>query len=350
MLRKGGTHVFSKIITMEQHILDQERAYPEATGTFTNLLYDIALAAKIISREIRRAGLGNILGEAGTVNVQGEEQMRLDVFANETFIRMNSYTGRVGIMATEELESIVSIVPDNPAMAEGKYVLIFDPVDGSSNIAANVSVGTIFSIYRRKSPLGVPGALEDCLQPGRDIVAAGYVLYGSSTMLVYTAGNGVHGFTLEPSLGEFLLSHPGIRIPARPRYSSANVSYERYWSPGVQRFHRYLHGMEAEKPAAELSARYVGSLVADFHRNLLHGGVFYYPLSYADPTHPHAKLRLLYEGAPLALIATNAGGYASDGTQDILDVIPVGLHQRTALFIGDRMLVQKAEDYIRRYG
>lgn len=341
--------MFSKVITIEQHILEQERAYPEATGAFTNLLYDIALAAKIISREIRRAGLGNILGEAGTVNVQGEEQMRLDVFANETFIRMNSYTGRVGIMATEELESIVSIVPENPTMAEGKYVLIFDPLDGSSNIAANVSVGTIFSIYRRKSPLGAPGTLADCLQPGRDMVAAGYVIYGSSTMLVYTAGAGVHGFTLEPSLGEFLLSHPDIHMPIKPRYSSANVSYERHWSPGAQHYHRYLHGMESEKPPAELSARYVGSLVADFHRNLLQGGVFYYPLSYAQPAAPRAKLRLLYEAAPLALIAANAGGYASDGVQDILDVHPTELHQRTALFIGDRTLVEQSEAYIRRY-
>jgi fructose-1,6-bisphosphatase I len=342
--------VFSKIITMEQHILEQERVYPEATGTFTNLLYDIALAAKIISREIRRAGLGNILGEAGTVNVQGEEQMRLDVFANETFIRMNSYTGRVGVMATEELESIVSIVPDNPAMAGGKYVLIFDPVDGSSNIAANVSVGTIFSIYRRKSPLGAPGTVEDCLQPGRDMAAAGYVLYGSSTMLVYTAGNGVHGFTLEPSLGEFLLSHPAICMPALPRYSSANVSYERLWSPGAQRFHRYLQGMESEKPVVGLSARYVGSLVADFHRNLLNGGIFYYPSSYANPVNPRAKLRLLYEAAPLGYIAHHAGGYASDGTRSILDIVPTELHQRTALFIGDRGLVQKAEGYIHDLG
>ncbi|MBP8864778.1 MAG: class 1 fructose-bisphosphatase [Anaerolineae bacterium] len=342
--------MFSKIITMEQHILEQERIHPEATGAFTNLLYDIALAAKIISREIRRAGLGDIIGKAGTVNVQGEEQMRLDVFANETFIRMNSYTGRVGIMATEELESIVSIVPGNPAMAGGKYVLIFDPVDGSSNIAANVSVGTIFSIYRRKSPLGAPGVVEDCLQPGRDMVAAGYVLYGSSTMLVYTAGHGVHGFTLEPDLGEFLLSHPDIHMPAPPHYSSANIAYERYWSPGVQRFHRYLQGMEPEEPPAELSSRYIGSLVSDFHRNLLHGGVFYYPLSYADPDRPRPKLRLLYEAAPLGVIATNAGGYASDGTQNILDIVPTDLHQRTALFIGDRTLVQKAEEYIRKYG
>lgn len=340
----------SHIITIEQHILEQERAYPDATGTFSNLLYDIALAAKIISREIRRAGLGNILGEAGVINIQGEQQMKMDVFANETFIRMNSYTGRVGIMATEEMESLVNIVPDNPTMAEGKYVLIFDPIDGSSNISANVSVGTIFSVYRRKTPRGVPGTLEDCLQPGRDMVAAGYIIYGSSTMLVYTAGSGVHGFTLEPSLGEFLLSHPHITIPNTPRYSSANVSYERHWSPGVQRYHRYLQSMEEERPVVDLSARYVGSLVADFHRNLLQGGVFYYPLNYADPRHPRAKLRLLYEAGPLALIALKAGGYASDGVQDILDIVPTELHQRTALFVGNRDLVEKAETYIRLYG
>ncbi len=340
----------SHIVTIEQHILEQERAYPEATGVFSNLLYDIALAGKIIAREIRRAGLGDILGEIGVINVQGEKQMKLDVFANETFIRMNSYTGRVGIMATEELEHLMNIVPENPAMAQGKYVLIFDPIDGSSNISSNVSVGTIFSVYRRKTPIGIPGTLEDCLQPGRDMVAAGYIIYGSSTMLVYTAGNGVHGFTLEPSLGEFLLSHPDIRIPEPPRYSSANISYERYWSLGVQHYHHYLHGMETEQPPAPLSARYVGSLVADFHRNLLQGGVFYYPLHHTEERPPQAKLRLLYEAAPLGLIAAAAGGYASDGCQNILDIVPTELHQRTALFIGNTAIVRKAETYIARYG
>lgn len=340
----------SKIVTIEQHILERERMHPEATGMFSNLLYDIALAGKIIAREIRRAGLGNILGEMGVINVQGEKQMKLDVFANEVFIRMNSYTGRVGIMATEEMETMMNIVPENPTMAQGKYVLIFDPIDGSSNIASNVSVGTIFSIYRRKTPIGAPGTLEDCLQPGRDMAAAGYIVYGSSTMLVYTAGRSVHGFTLEPSLGEFLLSHPNIRIPEPARYSSTNVSYERLWSPGVQRYHRYLHGMESEQPPAPLSARYVGSLVADFHRNLLQGGVFYYPTHHREGQSPQAKLRLLYEAAPLGLLAAAAGGYASDGTQNILDVMPTELHQRTALFIGNTELVKQAEAHIARYG
>ncbi len=339
-----------KIVTIEQHILERERLHPEATGTFSNLLYDIALAGKIIAREIRRAGLGNILGEMGVINVQGEKQMKLDVFANEVFIRMNSYTGRVGVMATEEMETLMNIVPENPTMAQGKYVLIFDPIDGSSNIASNVSVGTIFSIYRRKTPIGSPGTLEDCLQPGRDMAAAGYIIYGSSTMMVYTAGRTVHGFTLEPSLGEFLLSHPNIRIPEPPRYGSTNAAYARCWSPGVQRYHRYLHGMETESPAVPLSSRYVGSLVADFHRNLLQGGVFYYPAHHAPGQPPQAKLRLLYEAAPLGLIAAAAGGYASDGTRDILDVVPTELHQRTALFVGNRAMVEKAEAYIARYG
>jgi fructose-1,6-bisphosphatase I len=338
----------SQIVTIEQHILEQERSYPEATGTFSNLLYDIALAGKIVAREIRRAGLANILGDVGVINVQGEKQKKLDVFANDVFIRMNSYTGRVGVMATEEMESLVDIVPENPTMAEGKYVLIFDPIDGSSNIAVNVSVGTIFSIYRRKTPLGAPGTLEDCLQPGREMVAAGYVVYGSSTMMVYTAGHSVHGFTLEPSLGEFLLSHPNIRIPDPPRYASTNVSYERYWSPGVQRYHSYLQGNEEEQPEPSLSSRYVGSLVADFHRNLLQGGVFYYPMQHRPGKPPRAKLRLLYEAAPLGLIAAAAGGYASDGAQDILEVEPTELHQRTSLFIGNEALVRRAEAYIAR--
>ncbi len=341
----------SHLITIERHIIEQERAYPEATGVFSNLLYDIALAAKIISREIQRAGLGDILGESGVINVQGERQMKLDVYANEVLIRMNSYPGRVGIIASEEMERIITANPDGPAsMSQGKYVLIFDPLDGSSNIESNVSVGTIFSIYRRKSQLGTPGTLQDCLQPGHALVAAGYILYGSSTMLVYTTGNGVHGFTLEPSVGEFLLSHPNIMVPETPKYASVNASYENYWSPGAQRFHHYLQGREPTQPRVALSSRYVGSLVADFHRNLLQGGIFYYPLNYQDPANPQAKLRLLYEAAPLAFIIEKAGGYASDGTQNILDVEPTALHQRVPLFIGNEELVRQAEAYIRQYG
>jgi D-fructose 1,6-bisphosphatase (EC 3.1.3.11) len=335
-----------EIITIERHILEQERAYPEATGVFTSLLYDIALAAKIIARETSRAGLVQILGLAGKTNVQGEAQMKLDVFANQTIIRMNSYTGRLAVMASEEEPDIIPIPEGYPT---GRYVLVFDPLDGSSNIDVNASIGTIFGIYRRRTPAG-PGTVEDCLQPGRDLAAAGYIIYGSSTMMVYTTGNGVHGFTLDPGVGEFLLSHPNIRIPAEPKYYSVNQGNEKYWSEGVRRYTHWLQGMDEENPRKPLSGRYIGSLVADFHRNLLEGGVFYYPQDYKDPNKPKGKLRLLYEAAPLAFIAEHAGGYASDGQRPILDIVPEALHQRTALFIGNRDLVEMAERFIARYG
>lgn len=335
-----------EIITIERHILEQERAYPEATGVFTSLLYDIALAAKIIARETSRAGLVQILGLAGKTNVQGEAQMKLDVFANQTIIRMNSYTGRLAVMASEEEPDIIPIPEGYPT---GRYVLVFDPLDGSSNIDVNASIGTIFGIYRRRTPAGL-GTVEDCLQPGRYLAAAGYIIYGSSTMMVYTTGNGVHGFTLDPGVGEFLLSHPNIRIPAEPKYYSVNQGNEKYWSEGVRRYTRWLQGMDEENPRKPLSGRYIGSLVADFHRNLLEGGVFYYPQDYKDPSKPQGKLRLLYEAAPLAFIAEHAGGYASDGRCPILDIVPEALHQRTALFIGNRDLVEMAEKFIARYG
>ncbi|MBC7226607.1 MAG: class 1 fructose-bisphosphatase [Thermoflexales bacterium] len=335
-----------EIITIERHILEQERAYPEATGVFTSLLYDIALAAKIIARETSRAGLVQILGLAGKTNIQGEAQMKLDVFANQTIIRMNSYTGRLAVMASEEEPDIIPIPEGYPT---GRYVLVFDPLDGSSNIDVNASIGTIFGIYRRRTS-GGPGTVEDCLQPGRDLAAAGYIIYGSSTMMVYTTGNGVHGFTLDPGVGEFLLSHPNIRIPAEPKYYSVNQGNEKYWSEGVRRFTRWLQGMDEENPRKPLSGRYIGSLVADFHRNLLEGGVFYYPQDYKDPSKPKGKLRLLYEAAPLAFIAEHAGGYASDGRRPILDIVPETLHQRTALFIGNRDLVEMAEKFIACYG
>ncbi len=335
-----------EIITIERHILEQERAYPEATGVFTSLLYDIALAAKIIARETSRAGLVQILGLAGKTNIQGEAQMKLDVFANQTIIRMNFYTGRLAVMASEEEPDIIPIPEGYPT---GRYVLVFDPLDGSSNIDANASIGTIFGIYRRRTSAG-PGTVEDCLQPGRALAAAGYIIYGSSTMMVYTTGNGVHGFTLDPSVGEFLLSYPNIRIPAEPKYYSTNQGNEKYWSEGVRRFTRWLQGMDEENPRKPLSGRYIGSLVADFHRNLLEGGIFYYPLDYKDPSNPKGKLRLLYEAGPLAFIAEHAGGYASDGQRSILDIVPDILHQRTALFIGNRDLVEMAERFIARYG
>jgi fructose-1,6-bisphosphatase I len=247
-------------------------------------------------------------------------------------------------MASEEEEDIIPIPPRYPT---GKYVLLYDPLDGSSNIDVNVSVGTIFAIHRRKTESGC-GTLEDCLQPGRNLVAAGYILYGSSTMMVYaTAGGGVHGFTLDPAIGEFLLSHPNIRFPAKPKYYSVNQGYQPYWTKGVQAYTEWLQNDTPEKKG--LSLRYIGSLVADFHRNLLTGGVFYYPADTKDPKKPGGKLRLLYEAAPLAFLAEQAGGYASDGERAILDIEPGKLHQRVPLFIGNRLLVERAETLIREH-
>lgn len=331
-----------QIITIERHIVEQERDFPEATGVFSSLLYDIALAGKIIAREMSRAGLVDILGSAGELNVQGEEQMKLDVFADEVIIRMNSYTGRLAVMASEERRTPIQI-PDG--YEPGKYVLVFDPLDGSSNIDVNATVGTIFGIYRRQSKSG-PGTVDDCLQRGRDMAAAGYVIYGSSTMMVYTTGQGVHGFTLDPSLGEFLLSHPNLQIPEPPRYYSANHAYDRYRTEGIRRYTQWLQGLTEDKEREPLSERYIGALVADFHRNLLEGGVFFYP---ADSRYPEGKLRLIYEANPLGFIAEQAGGGASDGAGSVLDKKPERLHQRTPLFIGNRDLVQKAEEFMAKY-
>jgi len=331
-----------QIITIERHIVEQERAFPQATSVFSGLLYDIALAGKIIAREMSRAGLVDILGTAGEINVQGEEQMKLDVFADEVIIRMNSFTGRLAVMASEERRAPIHI-PDG--YQTGKYVLVFDPLDGSSNIDVNVTVSTVFAIYRRRSEEG-PGTVEDCLQRGRDIAAAGYVIYGSSTMMVYTTGQGVHGFTLDPSLGEFLLSHPDIRLPEEPQYYSANHAYDKFRSEGVRRFTRWLQGMDEEDEREPLSERYIGALVADFHRNLLEGGIFYYP---ADSRYPEGKMRLVYEANPLAFIVEQAGGRASTGESSVLDMKPSDLHQRTPLFIGNSELVGKAEAFIHRF-
>lgn len=330
-----------KLVTIERFILDQQSEHPDASGALTNLLYDMALAAKIIASKTTRAGLAEVLGSAGEENVQGEEVQKLDVFAQRTIYRLNDHTGRLAVMASEEEEEIIPIPARYPS---GKYVLVFDPLDGSSNIDVNVSVGTIFGIYRRKSESGC-GTLQDCLQKGRDLVAAGYILYGSSTMMVYaTQGGGVHGFTLDPAIGEFLLSHPNIRYPVKPKYYSVNQGYQPYWSRGVQAYTEWLQGDTPEKKG--LSLRYIGSLVADFHRNLLLGGVFYYPADTKDPKKPGGKLRLLYEAAPLAFLAEQAGGYASDGERAILDIEPTSLHQRVPLYIGHRLLVERAEEMI----
>lgn len=326
----------SDVVTIERHILEQQKKFPQATGTLTSILYDIALAGKLIARETNRAGLADILGLTGAFNVQGEEVAKLDDFADSAIIRLNQHTGRLAGMASEEHEDFIPTPDGFPA---GHYLMVFDPLDGSSNIDYSVSIGTIFAILRRKTPDDAPLELQDFLQPGRDIVAAGYVLYGPSTMMVYSAGAGVHGFTLDQTVGEFLLTHPDIRLP-KAKFYSVNQGYERYWVREIQEYTEYLQ-------SRNLSLRYIGSLVADFHRNLLGGGIFYYPADTRNPKLPHGKLRLLYEAAPLAFLAEQAGGAATDGQQPILDIVPTELHQRTPLYIGNKDLVQQVEAFIR---
>lgn len=327
------------VTTIERFILDQQPQY--ARGELTNLLYDIALAAKIIAHKTNRAGLVDILGDAGETNVQGESQQKLDVFAHNIIRQLCDHTGRLCVMVSEEAEELMHIPERYP---KGSYVLVFDPLDGSSNIDVNVSIGTVFGIYRCVDESN-RGRLEDVLQPARQLVAAGYVLYGASTMLVYSTGHGVHGFTLNPEYGEFLLSHENMRLPEPPAYYSVNASYYRRWSPGVKAFADWLEGKGPDSP--NLSARYIGSLVADFHRNLLRGGIFCYP---GETRKPKGKLRLLYEAGPLAYLIANAGGYASDGRRPILDITPSEPHERVAVFIGNRELVERAEGFIRQLG
>lgn len=322
-----------KIVTIERFIYEQQPK--DARGEFTNLLYDIALAAKVIAHKTNRAGLVDILGQHGNINVQGEDQQKLDVYADDILFRLCDHTGRLCAMASEEREDFI---PIPQPYEKGEYVLVYDPLDGSSNIDVNVSIGTIFGIYRTVD-FNKRGRIEDVLQPGRNLVAAGYVLYGASTMLVYSTGQGVHGFTLDPDLGEFLLSNEDLRFPESPKYFSVNYAYLDRWSSGVRNYVDWLRGDESPS----MSLRYIGSLVADFHRNLLRGGVFTYP---GEINKPEGKLRLLYEGAPLAYLAEQAGGYGSTGTGSLLDVVPTSLHQRTPVFIGNRTLVEKAEEII----
>ncbi len=328
------------IVTIARHIIDEERRHPEARGAFSDILTDLALAAKVISRQVNMAGLIDILGGTGHENIQGEAVQKLDVFAQEVIYRAMDHTGYLCCMVSEERKDLIPIPPKFPA---GEYVLVFDPLDGSSNIDVNVSIGTIFAIYRRVSK-EERGSLEDCLRLGREQLAAGYVVYGSSTMLVYTSGSGVHGFTLDPSIGEFILSHPDIRIPEPSlRPYSANESNASGWNPGVRSFVDHLKSGGGPYSSGAVSSRYIGSLVADFHRTLLRGGIFLYP---SDSKSPNGKLRLLYEAAPLAMIVEAAGGRASDGFKDILDIRATELHQRTPLFIGSPDLVDMAEAFL----
>ena len=325
----------SKIKTVQQHILDEERMHPEATGDFTALMTSLTLAAKIISREVNMAGLVKILGGTGETNLHGDSVQKLDIFAQETICRAMSHNGHLCAMASEESEDII---PLPAGSKKGKYVLMFDPLDGSSNIDVNASIGTIFSIHRKVSTNGEDGSLEDCLQKGSTQIAAGYFIYGSSTMMVYTTGNGVHGFTLDPSLGEFLLSHENIRTPARGKIYSINEGNMHSWDTGTRRYIEFVKEDRKDR-GHPYSLRYIGSLVADFHRNLLKGGIFLYP-------GPKGKLRLLYEASPLAMVVEQAGGAATTGAQRILDVQPTSLHQKVPLIIGTR---EDVEEYTQFY-
>lgn len=328
-------------ITVSRHIMESQRLHPEATGELSGLLSELVVAAKTISAEVNMAGLTDIIGMAGNTNVQGETVQKLDVMANRAIKRRMARCGYLCVMASEEDADPIPVVPGY----EGKYTLAVDPLDGSSNIDVNVSIGTIFSIHLRRSPDNGPGSEDDLLQKGRDQVAAGYIIYGSSTMLVYTTGDGAHGFTLNPSIGEFFLSHPDITIPERGKYFSVNEGNYSYWDKGVQLYIDSLKEVNRAK-GRPYSARYIGSLVADFHRNLISGGIFLYPKDNKSPSKPYGKLRLLYEAAPLAFIAEQAGGRATTGTEDILDIQPTTLHQRVPLIIGSRKDVEEAQAFL----
>jgi fructose-1,6-bisphosphatase I len=316
-----------QLLTVQQHILEeQRRLYPDASGEFSWLLSGITLATKIVAAQVRRAGLAGILGVTRETNVQGEAVQKLDVIANQTLLQFLGNRGNVAIMASEENEDPVIVERDRKL---GKYVVVFDPLDGSSNIDVNVSVGTIFSVLRREQdPTGQRDVLADVLQPGYRQVAAGYVVYGSSTMLVYSAGSGVHGFTLDPSIGAYLLSHENMRIPPQGTIYSCNEANSEGFPPAYQSF---LHHLRSGGMGRTYSSRYIGSLVADFHRTLLKGGIFLYP---PTASHPKGKLRLLYEGNPIAFLAEQAGGQATDGRGRILDIVPTSLHQRVPLLVG----------------
>ncbi|MBK8944206.1 MAG: class 1 fructose-bisphosphatase [Ignavibacteriae bacterium] len=328
-------------MTLTRHIYEGEKRHPGATGELSDLLHELSLAAKVISLEVNKAGLVDIIGFAGHNNIHGEKVKKLDIFAHETLFKAMDHGGHLCVMASEEEEDILHI-PDYHS--KGKYVLLFDPLDGSSNIDVNVSIGTIFSIYKRVTiDDGSGGTLEDCLQPGLKQVAAGYIVYGSSTIFVYTVGDGVHGFTLDPAFGEFLLSHRNIKIPEKANIYSINEGNYKYWHPGLKKYIKYIQDADnrGRKP---YSARYIGSMVADIHRNMLYGGIFIYP---ADNLNPDGKLRLMYECNPMAFIIEQAGGRAIDGSRRILEIQPTNLHQRVPIYIGSKDAVDKAEEFLK---
>lgn len=325
--------------TLGEFIIENQSSFQYTSGELSRLLNGIRLAAKVVNHEVNKAGLIDIVGDAGDTNIQGENQQKLDVLANEKFIQTLSKREIVCGIASEEEDDFISI-NSYDKQHQNKYVVLIDPLDGSSNIDVNVSVGTIFSIYRRVTPVGTPVTLEDFLQPGNKQVAAGYFIYGTSTMLVYTTGDGVNGFTLNPALGTFYLSHPDMRFPETGKIYSVNEGNYIHFPQGVKDYIKYCQREEDDRP---YTSRYIGSLVSDFHRNMIKGGIYMYPKSSVAS---NGKLRLLYECNPMAFIAEQADGKASDGHRRILDIQPTELHERVPFFCGSLKMVQKAEEFM----
>lgn len=328
--------------TLGEYIIDNQKEFQYSSGELSRLLSSIKLASKVVNHEVNKAGLVDILGAAGDTNIQGEEQQKLDVYANEVFMRTLVNREIICGIASEEEDDYVIIEGKNQSH-DNKYVVLIDPLDGSSNIDVNVSVGTIFSIYRRVTPIGKPATKADFLQPGSRQVAAGYVVYGTSTMLVYTTGHGVNGFTLNPAIGTYYLSHPNMRFPENGKIYSINEGYYIHFPQGVKDYLKYCQMEEEDRP---YSARYIGSLVSDFHRNMIKGGIYMYPTSSKAP---QGKLRLLYECNPIAYLAEQAGGRATDGYRRILDIQPEELHQRVPIFVGSKNMVMRLEQFMANY-
>ncbi len=331
-------------ITIFDHILLNQQVNPSATGAFTRLLMAVVVAAKVVQRDVARAGLVDVLGRAGGVNVQGEEIQKLDEIANAAMKRLLSSSGEVCALVSEEEADVIEIPRQ---YSRGNYIVHFDPLDGSSNIDANVSIGTIFSIYRRVTPPEVDAGPKDVLQSGDQQVAAGYVIYGSSCMLVYSTGSGVHGFTLDPTVGEFILSHPNIQIPKKGKIYSANEANYPYWDEGTRNYIDWVKDVYVGH-LHPYTSRYIGSLVADFHRNLLYGGIFLYPADIRDPLKPKGKLRLMCEANPMAFIVEQAGGLATTGKERVMHIQPTEIHQRVPLIVGSPDDVTIYQDFLSR--
>jgi len=327
--------------TLGEFIINKQSEFKYSSGELSRLINSIRLAGKIVNHEVNKAGLVDILGTAGAENIQGEDQQKLDVYANEVFINTLVNREIVCGIASEEEDDFISIIGGNKKN-DNKYVVLMDPLDGSSNIDVNVSVGTIFSIYRRVTPAGTPVTLEDFLQPGKQQVAAGYIVYGTSTMIVYSTGHGVNGFTLNPAIGTYYLSHPNMKFPEKGNIYSVNEGNYIHFPKGVKKYIKYCQEEEGDRP---YTSRYIGSLVSDFHRNMIKGGIYIYP---STSKNPDGKLRLLYECNPMAFLAERAGGKASNGFERILDIVPTELHQRVPFFCGNKEMVEKAEKFMRK--